>query len=81
MPPSPDGLPGKASIELALLLVDGTPVSSRVGAEETGSVRYGVPTPVLGPLTSVLPEEAVDVRSGWFFSDDLMMQTSLWKNR
>ncbi|MAE76669.1 MAG: hypothetical protein CMJ85_07375 [Planctomycetes bacterium] len=71
MPPSPDGLPGKASIELALLLVDGTPVSSRVGAEETGSVRYGVPTPVLGPLTSLLPEEAVDVRSGWFFSDDL----------
>lgn len=80
MPPSPDGLPGVAKIELEQVLGHLGPRTWYVKKElPDGAVRYRVDLPVLGPLTSILPGDFFfDMCPGSFrldagFGEDLVL--------
>jgi hypothetical protein len=83
LPPPPDGLPGRAALELTLRL-DRFTVTKTLPIDAPGGsvIRYATTTPVLGPFANVLPNQNIDFRPGWFFptsrrGHDLAMLSTL----
>ncbi|MFQ5504172.1 MAG: FG-GAP repeat domain-containing protein [Planctomycetota bacterium] len=63
-PPSPDGLPGIARLELKqTYLTNNKPLTFSTFLPD-GGLRYATGTPVLGPLVNLLPKPGFDLGSG-----------------